>query len=155
MLHLLDVKITVKPSHYLSINLISVVKGNVEVVPLLRSYVFSLLIPNSFSMQPFTMATDTVCPLTPTLFGLIRETSPRGIINQPEARRSDWPLVTFGLTRSPLSHMSVDLPEESSASKSNSPKTSTDHQIQTPVRAAQLHILGPASHRNPAQSWLC
>lgn len=50
------------------------------------------LIPNVenwFSVQSITGATDTVHPLTLSLFGLNRAASPRGIINQPKARRLD------------------------------------------------------------------
>lgn len=82
---------------------------------------------NSFSLQPFTAATDTVRPLTSSLFGPSRATSPHGIINQPEARRLDWPPATFGLTRFPsaiclwctMPRPSLG-PEESSGAKNNS-----------------------------------
>lgn len=54
------------------------------------------LIPNVEKLVlPSTTATDTVRPLTPSLLGPSRVTSPRGIINQPEVRRLDWPPVTF------------------------------------------------------------
>lgn len=56
---------------------------------------------NWSSVRPFTTATDTVRPLTLSLFCPSRATSPHGIINQPEARRLAWPPVTFGFTRFP------------------------------------------------------
>lgn len=49
------------------------------------------------SVQPFTTATDTVWPLTFSLFCPSRATSPHGIINQPEARRLAWPLWPLAL----------------------------------------------------------
>ena len=120
-------------------------------------------IPNSenLSMQPFTTATDTVCPLTLSLFGPSRATSPHGIINQQEARRLDWPPLTFGLKRYPsaiclwctMPHPSP-VPEESSAAKNNSANRHRSNPKIHPSCSVSTSPVRPAIE-NPSQGWLC
>ena len=114
------------------------------------------------SVQPLTA--NTVCPLTPSLFGPSIGTSTHGIINQPEAGRLDWPLWPLALQDFPLPYVCgsprrTPLPMHGQRKKISAAKNnSTDPgplQSQRSVWAAQFHILGPASNRNPTQGWLC
>lgn len=169
-------KITVKPSYYLTIDLVSMVSlwemqqwegSSSYMAPRYTELCFQgplrPLFRNSenwFSIQPFTTATDTVRPLTPSLFGPSRATSPHGIINQLEARRLDWPPRPLALREFPQPYVcgSPCPTPPWDQRKALQPRTTAQTgtvQLRRSIWAAQFHILGPASHRNPSQRWLC
>lgn len=112
-----------------------------------------------FPSQPLTTATDTVCPLTPSLFGQSRATSPHGIINQPQAKRLDRPPVTFGLTRFP-SAICLWLTMPRPLAMTRGTLSSQQQQHKPPLFGSKdpsellIHILGAARLRGPTLGWL-